>query len=155
MVQGMAGAVSTVSLLRLLYGFVAGFLVTLVFHQIGIYLLHTIGMTPSLPYDTGAVPPFGVPRFLSLAFWGGVWGIVFVLVEPYLARSPGGYWIRAVVFGAVFPTLVAWFLVLPAKGLPAAGGFRFPGLLVGPIVNGLWGFGTWLLLEIIPRAFRR
>ena len=138
----------SISLMQLPFGFVAGFVVTLVFHQIGFYLLHMLGMTPSLPYSIDAVPPFGVSRFLLLACWGGIWGIVFVLVEPYFASILGGYWVGAIVFGAVFPTLVAWFVVLPLKGLPVAGSLRFPGLLVGPIVNGLWGFGIGLFFAI-------
>lgn len=93
------------------------------------------------------MPPLHVPAVISLAFWGGLWGIVFVLAEPWIARCPGGYWVGAIVFGAVFPTLVAWFIVFPLKGIPVAGGFHFPGLLVGPIINGLWGLGTaWFLL---------
>ena len=55
------------------------------------------------------------------------------------------------MFGAIFPTLAAWFIVLPLKGLPVGGGFRFPGLLVGPIVNGLWGLGTALFLRLLTR----
>jgi hypothetical protein len=81
---------------------------------------------------------------------GEVWGIVFVLVEPWLARSTGGYLIGAIIFGAVFPTLVAWFVVLPLKGLPVGNGFHFPGILVGPILNGLWGLGTALFLSWMP-----
>jgi hypothetical protein len=45
-----------------------------------------------------------VPQFISLSFWGGVWGIIFVSIEPYLVRSPGGYWVGAIIFGAIFPT---------------------------------------------------
>ena len=76
-----------------------------------------------------------------------MWGIVFVLVEPWLSRSPGGYWVGSIIFGAIFPTLVAWFVVLPLKGLPVGNGFHFPGILVGPIVNGVWGLGTALFLS--------
>jgi hypothetical protein len=61
---------------------------------------------------------FPIP--ISLSFWGGVWGIIFVLIEPYLVRSPGGYWVGAIIFGAIFPTAVAWFIVRPLKGLPVA-----------------------------------
>lgn len=135
---------------RLLFGFVAGFVATLIFHQIGLLVLHLLGITPAMPYNVSPVPPFGVLQFLSLSFWGGVWGAIFVLVEPLLVRSPGGYWIAAIIFGAVFPTLVAWFVVLPLKGLPAGNGFHFPGILVGPIVNGLWGLGTALFLSWMP-----
>lgn len=143
---------------RLAAGFAAGFLATLLFHQIALLVLHAAGLTHAMPWPMRPVPPFGVPQCLSLAFWGGVWGIVLVLVEPYLQRSPGGYWLAATVFGAVFPTLVAWFIVAPLKGLPAAGGFHFPGLIVGPIVNGAWGLGTALLLVPLtasPALLRR
>ena len=127
---------------RLLSGFVAGFLATLAFHQIGVLLLHLAGMTLSLPFSLRPVPPFGVPQFISLAFWGGIWGIVFVLSERAIARGPGGYWVCAIIFGAVFPTVFSWFVIAPLKGLPLGYGFRFPRLLTGPIVNGLWGLGT-------------
>jgi len=108
-----------------------------------------------MPYNLHPVPPFGVPQFISLAFWGGVWGIVFVLIERYLAHSPGGYWVGAIIFGAVFPTLVAWIVVLPLRGLPAGFGFHFPDLLVGPIVNGLWGLGTVVFLKWMPGSVKR
>jgi hypothetical protein len=146
---------SSASAVRLLFGFIAGFIATLVFHQIGLLLLHFAGLTPNLPYNMHPVPPFHVPQFVSLAFWGGVWGIVFVLIEGAIARSPGGYWVSAIVFGAVFPTLVAWFVVLPLKGLPAGSGFHWPGLLVGPIVNGLWGLGTAVFLLLMAGSPRR
>ena len=115
---------------RLLFGFIAGFVATLVFHQLGVLLLHYVGMVPNFPYNMRPVPPLRVPQFISLAFWGGVWGIVFVLVERAIARSPGGYWIGAIIFGAIIPTAVSWFIVAPLKGLPFGYGFHFPSLLV-------------------------
>jgi hypothetical protein len=135
--------------LRLVLGFAAAFLSTLVFHQIGLAMLHALGVTPAIPWSLKPVPPFGVPAVISLAFWGGVWGVVLVLCEPWLARAPGGYWLGVIVFGAVFPTLAAWFIVFPLKGLPAAGGFHLPGITVGPIVNGLWGLGTGVFLSLL------
>ena len=134
---------------RMLLGFVAAFVATLVFHQIGVELCHLIGLTPSTPYSFKAVPPFGVPQVISLAFWGGVWGFVFVWIEPWLARSPGGYWAGAIIFGAMIPTVFSWLVVAPIKGLPLGYGFHFPRLLVGPIVNGLWGLGTGLFLQLL------
>lgn len=134
--------------MRPFMGFAAAFFATLVFHQAGLYLLHLLGITQAVPWSLKPVPPFGVPQVISLAFWGGIWGILFVLAEPWLGRGPGGYWTGAIVFGAVFPTLVAWFVVLPLKGHPAGMGFHFPAVLVGPIVNGLWGLGTVLFLSL-------
>jgi hypothetical protein len=71
----------------------------LVFHQLGVLLLHYSGMVPNFPYNMRPVPPLHPPQFISLAFWGGVWGIVFVLIERVIARSPGGYWTGAIIFG--------------------------------------------------------
>ena len=134
---------------RLSLGFIAAFLATLIFHQIGLWLLHLLGITPGTPYNFNGVPPFGVPQVISLSFWGGLWGIVFVLAEPWLERFPGGYWAGAIVFGAVFPTLVAWFVVTPLKGGSVAAIFTFPRILIGPIVNGLWGLGTGVFLGLM------
>lgn len=61
-----------------------------------------------------------------------------MLVERAIARSPGGYWIGAIIFGAIFPTAASWFIVASLKGLPLSYGSHFPSLLVGPIVDGLW-----------------
>lgn len=136
---------------RYIAGFVAAFLATLVFHQIGLELCHLIGLTPGTPYNFTA-NPWGVPAVISLAFWGGVWGFVFVAVERSFRRWPGGYWGGAIIFGAIFPTLFSWLIVAPLKGQPLGYGFHFPGLLVGFIVNGLWGLGTGVFLGILPGA---
>jgi len=66
----LGGSVSASSAARLLFGFIAGFVATLIFHQIGLLLLHFVGMTPNMPYNMNSVPPFGVPQFISLSFWG-------------------------------------------------------------------------------------
>jgi hypothetical protein len=155
MAQSLSLSSPTISATRLLFGFIAGFIATLVFHQIGLLLLHFAGIIPNMPYNMHPVPPFHVPQFVSLAFWGGVWGIVFVLAERAIARSPGGYWVGAIVFGAVFPTVFSWLVVAPLKGLPLGYGFRFPGLLIGPIVNGLWGLGTAVFLLLMAGVPKR
>ncbi len=135
---------------RIPIGFMAGFIATLIFHQPGLAALHAAGMTPATPYVLRPVPPLDVPQVISLAFWGGVWGIVLALVASGWGLLL--FWPGAILFGAIFPTLVAWFVVFPLKGIPVAGGFHFPGILVGPIVNGLWGLGTALFLFWLPRS---
>jgi hypothetical protein len=135
---------------RLGHGFVAGFLAALVFHQSGLALLHRVGLFAGAAFNAQPVPPFGVPAVIQLAFWGGIWGIVFALLERVIARCPGGYWPGAVIFGALVPTLVSWFVVLPLKGLPVGSGFHLPGVLVAPIINGLWGLGTAVFLSMRP-----
>ena len=137
----------TVSTHKVVIGFIAGFLAVLVFHQPVLALLDALGVAKAPIYAMAATPPLGVPRVISLAFWGGVWGIIFALVE---ARFPRGaqYWIYALLFGAIFPTLVAWFFVAPMKGQAVAAGWQPARMLVGPIVNGAWGIGTALFLAL-------
>ena len=130
-------------------GLVTGFLAVLVFHQIALLLLHLAGIVEATPWRLTPVPPLGVPAVISAAFWGGGWGIIFVLIEPRLGRG-AGYWLFGFLFGAIAPTLVAWLVVGPLKGRPAGAGLVWPGVIVGPIVNGAWGFGTALLLRLLP-----
>lgn len=125
---------------RILFGFIAGFLATITLHQLALAGLHAAGLAPRPAWPMSPVPPFGVPAVISLSFWGGVWGIIMMSV---IDRFRGAaYWIWAIVFGAVAPTLVAWFLVAPLKHQPIAGGWKPAAMMIGPIVNAFWGFGT-------------
>ena len=148
MARSASLTVST-SATRLLLGFVAAFLATLTFHQIGIWVLHAGGLTNATPWVTTPIPPLGVPRVISLAFWGGVWGLIFVLVERFFARSPGGYWVGATLFGAIFPTLVLMFVVFPLRGQPLGGGFAWQLIVTLIVAHGLWGLGTAVFLGVL------
>ena len=82
--------------------FVAGFLATLVFHQGLLALLHAAAVVPVSPYNWAPSAPLGVPAVLSLAFWGGVWGLpLWWLIRFKPAHL---YWSVAVLFGAIAPT---------------------------------------------------
>src|SRR6185503_21256274 len=94
-----------------LVAFVAGFLATLVFHQPVLWLLHLAGVTERMPYNMKPVPPFGVPSVISLAFWGGVWGIVMIAA---IGRTKAFYLLSA-IFGAILPTLVAALIIVPLR----------------------------------------
>jgi hypothetical protein len=93
-----------------------------------------------------ATQPFRVPVVLSLAFWGGIWGILFALIDGRFPRR-GGYWVTAFIFGAIFPSLVALMVVLPIKGRPVGGGWNPVLLLTAFLINGAWGVGTGLFLK--------
>ncbi len=123
-----------------LLAFLAGFVATLVFHQGALWLLHLAGMTPRAPFAMEPVPPFNVPRVISLAFWGGVWGIIMIAA---IAKARAFYLV-ATIFGAVLPTLVAAFVINPLRHVPIPPN---PGkqLMMGLIINGAWGLGTALL----------
>ena len=138
---------------KLLLGFVAGFIAVLLFHQPVLALLNQMGFAKANVYSLNATAPFGVPQVLSLAFWGGVWGMLFAAVERRFSTG-ALYWIYAFAFGAIFPTLVAWFIVAPLKGLPVAGGWQLNRMITGIVINGAWGLGTALLLRLGYRAWR-
>jgi len=130
--------------------FAAGFIAVLGFHQPVLAALASAGISKAVPYATKAVGPLGVPQFLSAAFWGGVWGLV---LHASSRRWPlnGAFLFKALLFGMIFPTVVAWFIVAPLKGLPVAGGFRFQNMLTGLCVNAAWGLGTGLMLVLYRR----
>src|SRR5262249_34475989 len=129
--------------------FIAGFLSTLVFHQGILTLFWLSGSFLRVPYDMTRTAPLGVPAVISLAFWGGLWGMA---IWPLLRDAVGhAYWLRAVVIGAVAPSLVALFVVFPMKGMPVAGGWD-PKIIIGALVlNGAWGFGLALFLRLLGR----
>lgn len=104
---------------RAVAAFVVGGLAVLVVHQPVVALLHALGSTPITPYSLRATRPWGIPVFLSLSFWGGIWAIPIVWV---LDRLPRGwiYWIGAICLGALPPTLMTWFVIFPLKGLSAS-----------------------------------
>jgi hypothetical protein len=126
--------------------FIAGFLATLVFHQPALLILHVIGIAGRGPYSLELTKPFGVPSVISLAFWGGVWGIILWLVVR--KQLGAAYWAWATLFGAVAPTLVAGFVVAPLKGQPMAGGGKVSAIATGLIINAAWGLGTAVFLRM-------
>lgn len=133
---------------RILLAFIAGFVATFVFHQGGLALLNQLGLTDRAPFNMSATEPLGVPQVFSLAFWGGVWGI---LLGIFLGTRKKGWFLRAFIFGALLPTAVALFVVMPLKGLPVAGGFD-PALILGAVIlNGLWGLGTAAIYRLLGR----
>ena len=136
---------------KLLFGFLAGFLATLIFHQLTLVLLWSIGFAPFGPFSMAATKPFGVPAVFSLSFWGGIWGMVLVLIQGGFPKK--GYWLFVFLFGAILPSLVALFLVLPLKGRPMGGGGHPALLLTALLINGAWGIGTVLIFKLLSSWF--
>lgn len=133
----------------LVTGFISGAAAVLIFHQSVAALLHALHLTALTPYSMAPTRPWGIPQVWSLAFWGGVWG---VLLAAALARLNGApLMLGAIVFGAVLPTLVAWFVIAPLKGQPVAAGGAPVGMSVGLLVNGAWGLGTGIGLALFGR----
>src|SRR5689334_2213788 len=105
--------------MQFIKAFIAGFVSTLVFHQGVLALLHRMNPAAPAPYNMTATAPWQVPAVVSLAFWGGVWAVA---LWPLIGKLRGtAHWGAAAILGALGPSLVAWFVVMPMKGMPAAG----------------------------------
>ena len=133
--------------------FAAGLIAVLLFHQGMLALLYAVGFTLRAPFPLQPTKPFGLPVIWSLAFWGGVWGLLFAVLERLFPRG-AGYWIWSSIFGAVGPTLVAWFLVAALKGQPLGGGWKGSTMITGLLINGAWGCGTALFFRAFTRGRR-
>ena len=129
--------------------FIAGFVSTLLFHQGALALLYSAGISPKAPFAMAATAPFQVPAVISLAFFGGLWGIALWLAIRGLPDLR--FWTLALVLGAIGPSIVALFIVFPLKGMPMAGGWD-PKIIVGALIlNGAWGLGVALLMRLMGR----
>lgn len=136
--------------MRALIAFGAGALSVAIFHQGALALLYALGVALRAPYAMTVTEPFGVPQVVSLAFWGGIWGLVLWPALSRIASRPM-FWVAAVVLGALGPSLVAWFVVAPLKGQPIAGGWRVSALGISLLVNGAWGIGLATGLRLAER----
>lgn len=130
--------------------FIAGFVATLAFHQTMLGLLHMGNPAVPAPFNLAATAPLGIPAVISLAFWGGVWGIV---LWALIAKSEGAkHWILATVIGAIGPSAVALFVVMPIKGMGMAAGWD-PKIIIGALIlNGAWGIGVAMLIRLMQPA---
>lgn len=132
--------------MKWLLAFVAGFVSTIVFHQGLLQLLHMAGLVPSPAWHMNAVPPLGVPAVVSLAFWGGVWGIALRAAVRNMTGAKR--WVWGAIFGAVLPSIVALFIVFPMKGMPLAVSLD-PKMIGGALLlNGVWGLGVVGLMKM-------
>jgi len=135
----------------LVKAFAAGFASTLVFHQGLLTVFYLAAVVPRAPYDLRAVPPLAIPAVISLALWGGAWGVA---IWPLLKNVNGpAYWVRAQVISAIASGSVTLFIVSPLKGMSIAGGWNPKVIVSTLILNGTWGLGTALLMRLM-RASR-
>jgi hypothetical protein len=137
-------------IVQCLIGFVAGALAILAFHQVALKVLTDLGRMKATTFSMAPTKPFGVPTIVSQAFWGGLWGVAAILIVPRLPGAFGGP-LGWVLFVAIVPTVVNWFVVMPLKGSPVGGGFKMPSVVLVPLVYAWWGFGMWLIASLIGR----
>jgi hypothetical protein len=126
-----------VSVKILLLGFVAGFLAVPLGHQIMSLILFYLIPGRNFPWNMAAnKAAFNLPAIVNLSFWGGVWGILWALIEPYVPKG-AMYWIIAILFGGICATAIGAYVVTALKGLPM-GSITW----IGFALNGMWGLAT-------------
>jgi hypothetical protein len=123
--------------------FVAGVLATLIPHQL---FLLAAGVEA---YSRAPTWPFGIWAFVSLSFFGGLWGILLAFIVPRL-RAPFNDWLGWLILGALGPSLVFWAVVTPLKYPPNVVSSIFsPRLIISVLlVNAIWGIGTWVFIKL-------
>ena len=128
---------------RLFLGFLAGSFAHLIFQGGFGGILYAANLLPALPWSLTPVPPFGVPKSLNLAFWAGLWGLAYALLEPHLTAR-FGRWLGGLVYGTA-PLAAYWFVVLPLKGLGIGGGFRLATMPIEIGFHAIYGVGVAIL----------
>ena len=137
---------------RLIAGFGAGFLSVLIFSHGLLWILQTAGVAVPLPaWSMMPVPPFGVPQTFSGAFFGGLWGVAYAMIEPRLTAR-FGWWAGGIVFGGILPLVVLWFIVFPLKGIPVGGGFALVGAIRDFALHAIFGLGVAIFFRAGLRA---
>ena len=131
---------------RLFLGFLAGFLSHLVFQGAFGAALYAANLLPALPWSLMPVPPLGVPRSLSLAFWAGLWGLAYALLERRLTALHA-WWSGGLLFGLALPLVAYWFIVLPLKGLGIGGGFHLARVPIEIGFHAVFGIGTAVIFR--------
>lgn len=135
-----------ISVRHYVLAFSGGFLSTLLFHQGLVGLFYAMGLAPMAPFNMTPTAPLGVPSVISLAFFGGLWGM---LVWAFVRNAPERKKIiRSVAYGAIGPTAVAFLVVFPLKGVTVPLAF----IPFGLVLNGAWGLGLWLFMKVAARG---
>lgn len=136
---------------RALIGFLAGVISTLTFHEIGLFLVNTLGIANIPLFNMRPTGLIGAPAVLNLSFWGGVWGIVYVfLVDRFPRAVPvlvAGY-----LFAILLPSLFGWTVLAASRGQPLFAGFDIWRMMIVFIANGLWGIGLPILCKAMSAS---
>jgi hypothetical protein len=97
---------------RVVLGFIAAVISVLIVHQTIVYVLGLYGMSRSVPWSMrplGYGPFPWVPTVANVAFWGGLWGILFALIYKWLPSSIS--WLKGLIFGLLIVLVSNWTLL--------------------------------------------
>jgi hypothetical protein len=114
-------------------------------HEVINLILLTAGVFPRVPWSMEPAAVTGVPQIVSDAFWGGVWGILFVLLYSFVPGSSST--LKGLIFGILGPAIVGIFILVPLITGRFPLFFGFDPALIGSVLVILAGFGAamgWL-----------
>lgn len=134
-----------VTVKNMVLGFVAAAIAVLTVHELINFILLKAGLFPRVPWSMEPAAVTGIPQIISDMFWGGVWGVLFVLIYPFI---PGGSaTIKGLVFGIVAPAILGVLILLPLITGRSPLFFDFDLQLIVSVLLILGGFGAamgWL-----------
>ncbi len=128
-------------------GILAGIIAALTFRHAALFVLSIPGLVPPPSFSLKPAPSLTVPAIALVALWGGLWGAILALLLARFRRERR-YWHMAFLYGAVLLTLPSVTIVLVAHEQSAMSVLWLE-LIVGLIVNGVWGVGTALILVVL------
>jgi hypothetical protein len=127
---------------KLAFGFIAGVIAVMTVHEIIDYALYAAGVFPRVPWSSEPAPVTGVPQFVSDAFWGGMWGVLFALLSDKL---PGGsLTVKGLIFGVVATAILGVFILVPLITGRFPLFFGFDPKMLGSVLLILAGYGATL-----------
>ncbi len=138
---------------KLAFGFIAGAIAVVTVHEIIDYVLYAAGIFPRVPWSSAPAAVTGVPQFVSDAFWGGLWGILFVLLSD---KIPGGnLTVKGLIFGIVGPAILGVFILVPLITGRFPPFFDFDPKMLLSVLLILAGFGAGLgwLYSVLEERF--
>lgn len=138
---------------HLIWAFLFGAMSMLILHQGALCFFEKNKIVSDYPWNMTLVNLFNIPKVLSLAFWGGIWGLPAFYWSNYLKKfMPSIYfWPGLIFFGAIFPTTFTMLVIFLLKG-----NIVTPKMIVlGFILNGLWGAGDAIGLYFLQKTFQR
>ncbi len=92
----------------------------------------------------------GGTQIIDFCFWGGLYGAAYgFAVQRLLVPA----WFSGLLLG-VIASLVFWFVVLPLKGEPVAGGWAWQSMIVVLVIQAVWGVGVGLILSLLRACVR-
>lgn len=129
-------------------GFLAAAIAVVTVHELIVLLCKEVGLLPAAtPWSMKRMGPLNAPTIVNSVFWGGLWGIVYVLIKDHLPVAE--VWQKGAAFGLLI-AFVSNFTLLPLiKKKPLFMGFDLKVIACVLVILAGFGAATSLLFEAL------